>query len=135
MVGMQKSYNEGLANHIGPESCGSSGNTDIEALTGVRIGWVLSREMNTNFRVPTCFKTTEGNIANAGMARRLQTRRGRRPHACTETSCAGIGSPCIWPRVIARGPAWRTLRGYGRDEQMQGVGQPYSIGETFEQDM
>jgi len=44
---MQKSYNEGLANHISPESCGSSGNTDIEALTGVRIGWVLSRERNT----------------------------------------------------------------------------------------
>ncbi len=45
VVGMQKSYSESLANYIGPESCGISGNIDSEALTGVRAGWVLSREM------------------------------------------------------------------------------------------
>ncbi len=45
VVGMQKSYNESLANNIGPESCAVNGNTDGEALTGVRVGWVLSREM------------------------------------------------------------------------------------------
>ena len=58
---MQKSYDESLASYIGPESCGVSGNTDVEALTGVSAGWVLSREMKTKFRVPTCFKSTEGN--------------------------------------------------------------------------
>ena len=42
---MQKSYGKGLANHIGPESCGNSGNNGTEALTGVCTGWVLSPEM------------------------------------------------------------------------------------------
>jgi hypothetical protein len=45
VVGMQKSYGEGLANHIGSESCGIGGNTGAEALTGVSAGRVLSPEM------------------------------------------------------------------------------------------
>ncbi len=41
---MQESYGEGLANHAGPESCGTVGNGSPEALTGVCAGWVLSPE-------------------------------------------------------------------------------------------
>ena len=37
---------EGLANHIGPESCISVRKGDGEALTGERAGWVLSCEIN-----------------------------------------------------------------------------------------
>ena len=40
---MQEPYNEGLASHIGPESCGCVGNGTSEALTGVHAGRVLSR--------------------------------------------------------------------------------------------
>jgi hypothetical protein len=40
---MQEPYNEGLANHIDPESCGYVGNGISEALTGVHSGRVLSR--------------------------------------------------------------------------------------------
>lgn len=40
---MQEPYNEGLANHIAPESCGYTGNGISEALTGVHAGRVLSR--------------------------------------------------------------------------------------------
>ena len=43
---MKVSYVKGLANHNGPESCGGARKGDGEALTGVRAGWVLSREMN-----------------------------------------------------------------------------------------
>ena len=43
---MKESYTKGLANRDGPESCGSVRKGDGEALTGVRAGWVLSREMN-----------------------------------------------------------------------------------------
>jgi RNA-directed DNA polymerase len=43
---MEESYVKGLANHDGPESCVSARKGDGEALTGVRVGWVLSREMN-----------------------------------------------------------------------------------------
>lgn len=41
---MKESYNEDSANHVGPESCASSGNSLGEALTGVRTGRVLSPE-------------------------------------------------------------------------------------------
>ena len=44
---MQVSASEGLANHTVPESCADVHEGIGEALTGVRIGWVLSRENNT----------------------------------------------------------------------------------------
>jgi RNA-directed DNA polymerase len=43
---MEESYVKGLANRDGPESCVGAREGDGEALTGVRAGWVLSREMN-----------------------------------------------------------------------------------------
>ena len=42
---MKESHVEGLATHGGPESCGVSRKGRAEALTGVRAGRVLSREM------------------------------------------------------------------------------------------
>ena len=48
MLGMKESYNEDLANHIGPESCVVSSNGHHEALTGVRTGRVLSFENGAN---------------------------------------------------------------------------------------
>jgi hypothetical protein len=41
---MKESYGEGLATHIGPESCGAACEGCVEALTGVRAGRVFSRE-------------------------------------------------------------------------------------------
>jgi RNA-directed DNA polymerase len=41
---MRDPYGEGLATHTGPESCGVLHKERAEALTGVRAGWVLSRE-------------------------------------------------------------------------------------------
>ena len=43
---MKVLYIEGLANHIGPESCIGVRKGEGEALTGERAGWVLSREIN-----------------------------------------------------------------------------------------
>ncbi len=43
---MEVSYSEGLANHAGPESCVGVREGAGEALTGVRAGWVLSREIH-----------------------------------------------------------------------------------------
>src|SRR5580658_3655982 len=40
---MQKSYDSGVATHIGPESCGAARKGGVEALTGGRAGRVLSR--------------------------------------------------------------------------------------------
>ena len=43
---MKESYVEGLASHGGPESCVCTREGAGEALTGVRAGRVLSREIN-----------------------------------------------------------------------------------------
>ena len=42
---MKDSYSEGVANHTDPESCGCGSNGMAEALTGERMGRVLSREI------------------------------------------------------------------------------------------
>jgi len=42
---MKVSNVKGLANHSGPESCGGARKGKAEALTGERVGRVLSREM------------------------------------------------------------------------------------------
>ena|ERR1017187_4035477 len=41
---MKESYGEDIASHTGPESCVGDRKAAGEALTGVRMGWVLSRE-------------------------------------------------------------------------------------------
>ena len=41
---MKEPYGEGLATHTGPESCGGPREGVGEALTGVHVGWVSSRE-------------------------------------------------------------------------------------------
>ena len=40
---MKKSYESGVATHIGPESCGAARKSGVEALTGERAGRVFSR--------------------------------------------------------------------------------------------
>ena len=42
---MKEPDDEDLASHIGPESCEGGSNVALEALTGVRAGWVLSPVM------------------------------------------------------------------------------------------
>jgi hypothetical protein len=44
---MKKSYESGLATHIGPESCGVTRKGGVEALTGERAGRVFSRVRNS----------------------------------------------------------------------------------------
>jgi hypothetical protein len=46
--------NEGVAIHIGPESCAGGREAVREALTGERVGQSLNRE-NDAIRVPTLF--------------------------------------------------------------------------------
>ena len=45
---MKELYGEGVASHTGSESCGGGRKAIAEALTGVRAGRVLSREMCNN---------------------------------------------------------------------------------------
>jgi hypothetical protein len=47
---MKEPYGEGVAIHSGPESCVGVRKDSGEALTGVRLGWVLSREISNGPR-------------------------------------------------------------------------------------
>ena len=75
---MQVPHDEGVAIHIGPESCAGAREGLGEALTGERIGQPLSRE-SCLFRVPTQFALSEGNTDGRAIASARTTRRGRRP--------------------------------------------------------
>lgn len=68
---------EEVANHAVPESCAVSREGQGEALTGVRIGQPLSREINV---IPGAhaFVAVEGNMTGRDNASALLTWRGRR---------------------------------------------------------
>jgi len=88
---MKESYGEGVANHIDPELCAEDRKGLSEALTGVRAGRPLSREMVLDSRVPILWTLVEGNTVRIDRARGARTLRGRRPRARTETPRTGIG--------------------------------------------
>ena len=105
---MQVRHSEGVAIHAAPESCaGHCCEAVREALTGARIGEVLSGESNA----------VRGG--DAVVASRRQQARGPssqgpspprvvfRPSACTHTSCAGTG--------ISSSPPWEAVPGPHRE--------------------
>ena len=75
---MQVHYDEGVANHIGPEPCASSARAGGEASAGVRIGQPLSRE---SILIPDAdaVQLAEGNTGGRVIASARPIRRGRRP--------------------------------------------------------
>ena len=93
---MKESYNEGVASHIGPESCLDDPRGRGEALTGERAGRVSSRE-----------NTLRGADAVKGSGRPYPAHRQRemcRDPARSETSRMR-GSNLRGSREIPRSPA------------------------------
>jgi len=93
---MKESHIEGIANRDDPESCAGGRKAVGEALTGARMGRVLSREINA-FGVSTPLRRAEDDAHNAAIARRCAIPRGRRPLARAEPSCARTGRSLISP--------------------------------------
>src|SRR5450755_3453381 len=79
---MRVSYDEGIASHIGSESCGDIREDTVEALTGVCAGWVSSLE--NSIRSADGLRPSEGNTGRIVIARVARTPRGLRPHARTQ---------------------------------------------------
>ena len=75
---MKVHCDEGVATHIGPESCAGIREGAGEALTGVCIGQPLSRE-NVLFPGADAVSMSEGNMGGRVNASARTTRRGRRP--------------------------------------------------------
>ena len=60
---MKESYDEGVANHIDPESCAEDRKGLSKALRGARAGWIWSRGILLKFKGPTMWarqKATSG---------------------------------------------------------------------------
>ncbi len=87
---MKVPYDEDLANHVSPESCGGCGNAAAEALTGENAGGLSSSE-NTNFRVPTSCTGREGHTTSSVRCELLCDPAESKNLACAYAFCARIG--------------------------------------------
>lgn len=96
---MRVLYEEGVANHFGPESCGVVRKGETEVLTGGDASRVLSREIVDYFRAPPLSFQARGNTGRSANARTVRALRGRRPRARTQASHTGTGRPYVWPPV------------------------------------
>ena len=105
---MRVHYDEGLASHIGPESCADTREGVSEALTGVRTGQPLSRERT--LPGADSVKNAEGNTARGVSVSASSARRGRRPwHVRTllvrEPGDLQLDPPGGFPWVVRIGKA------------------------------
>src|SRR5258706_11820949 len=75
---------------MAPSHAKASARASSKRSTGVRTGWVLSREMHY-IRAPTPLSEAEGNTSGIATARCNSDLRGRRPHARTESFRARTG--------------------------------------------
>ena len=100
---MKESHNEGVASHIGPESCGGVRKGAAEALTGGGMDWVLSLE-NLNVR-----------SADGLMSHGRQHCPGR--YRETGTNSAWSKTPAYVPTHLAGAAPSRSL---GNDEFLHG---------------
>jgi hypothetical protein len=97
VVWMKEPYGEGVASRTGPESCVAARKGGGEALTGVRMGRVLSRESHDQLWGADAVEAAEGNTGCVVIARHAWTPRGQRPRARMETPHAGTGRSRFWP--------------------------------------
>jgi hypothetical protein len=95
---MREPYGEGVASRTGPESCVAVREDGGEALTGVRMGRVLSRESHGQLRGADAVEAAEGNTGCVVIASHAWTPRGQRPRARTETLHAGTGRSRFRPK-------------------------------------
>lgn len=98
---MKEPHIEGVATHDGPESCAVARKGAGEALTGVCMGTVWSREIR-QFGTLTLLSEAEGHTTTPASARGWSVPRGRRPVARAEPSCARTGRSHVCPPWMAR---------------------------------
>lgn len=84
---MKESYVEGLASHGGPESCVCTREGAGEALTGVRTGRVLSREINSSWHELRDDRGAEALGLRRGPHRRCRIGEAVPDPARSETPC------------------------------------------------
>jgi len=98
---MKEPHNEGVAPHVGPESCGGRGDAAAEALTGESAGRLFSSEI-IQIREPTLWSYGEGNGLGGATAQAAgppggvvaSGMRGRSAHGNRETSGCSPAAAC-----------------------------------------
>ena len=89
---MKESYSEGVASHTGPESCGAARKVVAEALTGVRAGWVSSRESS--------FLRSADAVGDCGRPHRQRRYRETRPGSARSKTPCTHGNTLLGNREI-----------------------------------
>src|SRR5947209_15060816 len=106
---MRESYGEGVASHIGPESCGDDREVAVEALTGVRAGRVSSPE-RSNIGVPTRILWRGRQHRPGPLSEDRGGRRGIidpvhvRKHPAERAYLSPRAGPLVWPGPEDRKP-------------------------------
>lgn len=95
---MKVPHDEGVADHIAPESCGGCSNTVAEALTGESVGGQLSSEI-TIIRVPTLLLGGEGHIAHSDTSELWENPAESKNLACVDASWAKIERSVNLPKL------------------------------------
>ena|SRR5438876_4018875 len=95
---MQKSYESGLATHIGLESCGAAREGGVEALTGERAGRVFSRVRKLFRDADAAGQPATVTVLRQTIRKRLQTKLNevkaelqRRMHEPSPNKASGCG--------------------------------------------
>ena len=101
---MKESYGEGVATHTSPESCAGGGNSVGEALTGVRAGRVLSREIHAPGRKPRVLRGADA-VEVSGRPHRPRRQRETRQDPARSEAPSTQGSASHGNREILRPPA------------------------------
>ena len=109
---MKVHCDEGVAIHIGPESCVVHREVDGEALTGVRVGRPLSRESKL-VQGADAVGLAEGNTAGRVSASARPALRGRRPRHARKLLVREPGDLSLG-HGITRGPHLGGRRGLSR---------------------
>lgn len=116
---MKESHEKDQASHLGPESCEAVREGRREVLTGENAGEPLSRERKTP-ELPTLLSEAEVNTPVHNKASARESRRGRRPSACMDTSWTGTGRSQSSPE--ADGPLERGAKVKDPTASMHGSG-------------
>lgn len=87
---MQVHYDEGVANHIGPEPCVGARERAGEASAGEIVGRALSREIRLILGADA-LREAEGNMGGRVICERPSSPAWSSNLACEDALCAGTG--------------------------------------------
>jgi hypothetical protein len=122
---MKVPYDEGLASHIGPESCGCDRKVTGEALTGESVGQVLSRENRLTSGCRRLLDVRKATFASSLARERARPRVVVDPEHARKLLAREPGDPTPGPGTMVSGSARRIPREHGCDERAWEVGQAH----------